>query len=297
MRLTMRHHGGGHRDEGPDRHFSDSGWVGAGPDDNLEARLAAVAEAFDESQPHVMTVLGPIDPGALGVTLVGDWHRPFSRVGGERTTALIELERLYALGVRSCIELATGATAVARADLAWVSARSPIHLIASQRPSVGSADNKSGLRLGATGLGSASEIQRLPIMDTTLPVFIDGDRAPVGWIDRSGLDQELSERMCLTSVLPAPGGARGEWKPLLGAGARLAIIVPGGGMLEAAGVVRDLVADGVGDQILLGFQDDPMSMMERFPIALMVAGLAAVEVRKLFVDNPARMLTLVAKRP
>ena len=49
---------------------SDSGWIGAGEEDDLDRRLAAEEEPFDSTRPHIMTALGAISPEAMGVALV-----------------------------------------------------------------------------------------------------------------------------------------------------------------------------------------------------------------------------------
>ena len=85
---------------------TDSGWVGAGEDDDLDRQLLEEDDAFDRGQPHVVTALGPVEPGALGVTLAGE---PIGRLAlvpssGEvdgRHEMLAELEDAYSSGVRA----------------------------------------------------------------------------------------------------------------------------------------------------------------------------------------------------
>jgi hypothetical protein len=45
---------------------TDTGWVGAGPDDDLDRRLEAEEVPFDPTRPQVRSLLGPIDPDARG---------------------------------------------------------------------------------------------------------------------------------------------------------------------------------------------------------------------------------------
>lgn len=118
----------------------DTGWVGADPDDDLDRRLAAEAdeEPFDPGRPHVMTVLGPIEPGALGLTLVDERVAatpPASAADpdlrlDDRDAVLAELEDFHAAGGRGIVDGATADWGRDAAALRWIAARAPVHLIA-----------------------------------------------------------------------------------------------------------------------------------------------------------------------
>ena len=114
----------------------DSGWVGAGEEDDLDRRLAAEAEPFDLRRPHVMTALGPIEPAALGPTLAAERISsgpPPSASNGEPAddphATLAELEDLYAAGGRAVLDATTDQGRDATV-LGWIAARAPVHLVA-----------------------------------------------------------------------------------------------------------------------------------------------------------------------
>lgn len=116
---------------------SDTGWVGAGEEDDLDRRLAEEEEAFDPRRPHVMTVLGPIEPAALGPTLVAE--RVWSAAPGsdasdgppnDRHATLAELEDLHAAGGRALLDPTTADEGRDVETLRWLAARAPVHLLA-----------------------------------------------------------------------------------------------------------------------------------------------------------------------
>jgi len=116
---------------------TDSGWVGAGPDDDLDERLAAEEGVGDRAGPHVMTLLGPIDPGALGVTLLGErltWRAdaPDSVIAAidDRHATLAELDDAYAVGVRSVFDLGDPAGRIDLAEARWLAERAATHIVA-----------------------------------------------------------------------------------------------------------------------------------------------------------------------
>lgn len=113
----------------------DTGWVGAGEEDDLDRRLAAEEEPFDLKQPHVMTTLGPIAPAALGPTLAAERVSPVSAGPGDdppddpRAT-LAELEDFFAAGGRAVLDATTADRGRDVVALRWIAARAPVHLIA-----------------------------------------------------------------------------------------------------------------------------------------------------------------------
>jgi phosphotriesterase-related protein len=94
-------------------------------------------EPFDLSQPHLMTALGPIEPGDAGFTLHHEYviaHPP----GGDQDfvlddphSALTELEAFYLAGGRTIVDMTTADDGRDAAALAWVAARSPVNLVAA----------------------------------------------------------------------------------------------------------------------------------------------------------------------
>jgi hypothetical protein len=86
-----------------------------------------------------------------------------------------------------------------------------------------------------------------------------------------------------------------EWRRDDSDGAGIVLVVPtasAGSMARAAAAIHNLVIDGgFGDRLAVGYNSDPINLMERFPVLLMEAGLSAAAVRRLLVENPARALT------
>lgn len=115
---------------------SDTGWIGAGEEDDLDRRLAAEEEPFDLRRPHVMTVRGPIEPAALGPTLAAERvvAAPGLAATGEPTddrhATLAELEDLDAAGGRALLDPTTADEGRDVEAVRWLAARAPVHLLA-----------------------------------------------------------------------------------------------------------------------------------------------------------------------
>jgi phosphotriesterase-related protein len=94
-------------------------------------------EAFDLSQPHVMTVLGPIDPDDLGFTLHHEHVVRKSLAGtadpdvvlDDPARSLAELEDAYNVGLRAIVDVTTADVGRDVVAATWVAQRSPVHLI------------------------------------------------------------------------------------------------------------------------------------------------------------------------
>lgn len=93
-------------------------------------------EEFDLTQPHVMTVLGPIDPGVLGVTLhhehviakptyVDDPDLHLDSVDA----ALAELEDAYFAGVHTVVDMTPADYGRDVTAVSWVAQRAPTHIV------------------------------------------------------------------------------------------------------------------------------------------------------------------------
>jgi phosphotriesterase-related protein len=94
--------------------------------------------AFDLSQPHVMTALGPIPPEELGVCLVEEHLLARPEPSGsfdpdlilvDRDAALAELEDLYNAGGRAVVEVSTDDYGRDLEGVRWVAARAPVHVV------------------------------------------------------------------------------------------------------------------------------------------------------------------------
>ena len=89
-------------------------------------------------QPHVMTALGPIDPGALGVTLHHEHviAKPMD-VGAADPDLLLdspdaafaELEDAFFVGLRSIVDMTPADYGRDPAAILWVAQRVPVHVI------------------------------------------------------------------------------------------------------------------------------------------------------------------------
>jgi len=97
-------------------------------------------EPFDLTQPHIMTTLGPIDPGALGFALHGQRLLTNAPSGGatdldfvldDLAKAASELEGYAVTGGQAIVEIGTGASGRNIGDLLFVAQRSPVHVVVS----------------------------------------------------------------------------------------------------------------------------------------------------------------------
>jgi hypothetical protein len=271
--------------------------VGAGGDDDLDERLMAEDEPFDERQPHVMTALGPIEPAALGITLVGAWGVPLMGPNRDPATALLDLEQLYATGVRAVVELDAADSEQRRADLAWLSARSPIHILTSagiapddavSEPASNVPPVRAGLRLLDGAPAGA-----LGVTFSRLPVFISLESVQVAL-----RGETVNSDAPHTIVADPLSASADELRGVLDAGNRLVLVAEDdtSTMPLVAALFKQLADLEFGDRLALAYRGDPITVMERMPIFLMEAGLTSADVRGILVDNPLRSLLVAGKR-
>ncbi len=312
----------------------DSGWVGAGESDDLDRSLIAEVEnePFDLATAHVMTVLGPVIPAALEVTLasgslLGADEPPDALVDGV-SLAAAELELLHAAGGRAVWISAISGDAEAM-DRAWdVATRSPCHVVLAARVrglraevasqatdqlvteltaqvTIGSGRRRVragilGVEVSAEPDGLASAVLLDTIVETHrltgVPMLLRGRARPVNdWLDQL-MDAGIRPDRVVVAL-------RHDEDPdadqrLLDAGATVLIEREVGRGItdrDLAMAIARRVTDGFGDQLLLGDRlgHGWNELLERLPLALMENGLDAPLVRRLFVENPARALTMV----
>jgi phosphotriesterase-related protein len=147
----------------------DTGWVGAGEEDDLDRRLAEEEEPFDLRRPHVMTVLGPIEPGALGVTLVDERLTGAPPDGRDDRdlrlddphASLAELEDFYAAGGRAVVDGTAPDQGRDAAALRWIAARAPAHLIAVTGRDLSRTDRPETYPIRSTETVSANLVSEL----------------------------------------------------------------------------------------------------------------------------------------
>ncbi len=96
------------------------------------------ADDFALDAPHVMTALGPVDPGALGVTLPSehvivqpqnDGADDPDRILDSVDAALAELEDASFAGVRAVVDSTTADAGRNPAATFWVAQRVPVHIV------------------------------------------------------------------------------------------------------------------------------------------------------------------------
>ena len=95
-------------------------------------------EPFDFAQPHVMTALGPIDPGALGFCLHHEHVicKPLD-VGADDpdlllddpAIAAVELEGFFAAGGRAVVDMTPADYGRDIVEITWVAQHSPAHVV------------------------------------------------------------------------------------------------------------------------------------------------------------------------
>jgi phosphotriesterase-related protein len=306
-------------------------------------------EPFDRAQPHVMTALGPIDPGALGFTLPHEHvvRQPTDAdpdlVLDDPAVALAELESYFLTGGRTIVDLTTADAGRDMTGIIWVAARAPVHLV------LATGHHRDEDAAPIAGEQNADELAEQFIRE--LSVGIDGTEAMAGVIavdfghDRITPAEErvlrAAARAHLTTGAPVTTSSlRGamaleQLAILSDEGVNPARVVFGGldagldeGYLRAvletgafamfdrwsrtqdapdearAALVKRLIDADHGMQLLisgnLGRKSSWLAyggpgfvyFLERVPLQLMEAGLTALQVRDIFIENPARALTV-----
>lgn len=286
---------------------SDSGWVGADAADDLDARLAAEDEHFDLRRPHVLTALGPVEPGALGLTQFGE--RLLDRADDEPPgggtdrfdVAVAELEDLYAVGVR-CVVALDRDHAAGAGELRRLAARSLLHLVLVADAADGDVAPDSVL--GAVRVRRSDDLAAG--LRCRLPLLVDAPVLPRQEPVRAAILGAETPPPSVT-VLGAANLARAEREEWLAAGATLAFdaFAATGEVGPAAGIVAALTGEGWADRVVLGSGltapsrlracgGDPgwAGLLERFSLDLMACEVPAAAIKAMLVDSPQRQLTI-----
>lgn len=297
----------------------DSGWVGAAPDDDLDERMAQEDEEWDRAHPYVATALGPVSPAALGPVLAGE---PFANLSGGQYTSgssaidgrhalLAELEDAYASGARTVVSVPAAGGSDSGQDVAWLAGRTQVHLVQFALHDAPDADD-GGLpeRVGgiATPVGDRARVESaanraaaaacplrlLAVEPTTAALAVEWAIAagfPPRRLAAGGCDWLADPASCEAAmaggasiVLDAGRAPDAAW--FAAEVARLVVAGFGDRLLLTAGLARP------GDLLARGGRRGLGWPMERIPLALMEAGLDALAVRRILVDNPARTLTI-----
>jgi predicted metal-dependent phosphotriesterase family hydrolase len=311
-------------------------------------------EEFDLNQPHVMTVLGAVDPAALGFTL--HHEHLFNHVNplavtdpdlviDDLASSAADLELYSAAGGRAIVDMGPADYGRSIADLLWLAQRFPVHLICTTghhkdliaAPWVGTDGAEviagrniseilegidgTGVRAGVvkagTSLNEITEVERrvlaaaartqlatgVPIsthtelgtmaleqIDILTAAGADPAHIIIGHMDARLEDQEYLRQVLDQGVfLSFDRWTRHSMAP----------------DQQRASALADLAAAGYLDQLLVsgdlarksnhlgyGGQFGFDYMVDHVPLMLMEAGFTALQVRRVFVDNPARALTI-----
>ena len=269
--------------------WSDSGWIGAGAEDDLDQRLAAEEEPFDHAQPHVMTLLGPVAPDDLGVTLFDAPLAGAESLGrlddqglpDETLLATADQLRLYHdAGGRALVTTAPPGDDRDRAARQWLAAWTPIHLIPVTEPRAGTSstrhltgmvDHVTGGIAGSPGLTSAIHVALpnptgvatgdAPLASaafaataTGAPLLLD-IADPVSALPALALPRNHGVETSRVTVIPRVAHLDADAaRALLATGATLALTLTPPISAETTrqtGMIRDLVSAGYGQHLVL----------------------------------------------
>ena len=314
-------------------------------------------EVFDLSQPHVMTVLGPIDPGALGFAL--HHEHVFCRTDpaivpdpdlwlDEPDAARQELELFFAAGGRAVVDMSPDDYGRDTSTMLQIAAHSPVHLIvvtgshkdqfaAPYRARLGDHDVdaivarnlrelhegtdgtrvRAGLVKAGSSLDTITEVEDRVLRAAARTAVVSG--APISTHTERGtmaleqvaimtaegadpsriilghLDFQLTDMPYLRDVL-ATGAyvSFDQWSKVKYASdedrARVLFELADAGHLDQLLVSGDLARKSY--QLSYGGDPGFAYFCDRVPLTLMDAGFDAPSVKCLFIDNPARALTI-----
>jgi phosphotriesterase-related protein len=311
-------------------------------------------EEIDLSQPHVMTVLGPIEPGALGFTLhhehVFNLTNPLAAgdddlVLDDIADSRLDLDVYFAIGGRSIIDMGPADYGRSVEAMLQIAQHVPVnivmvtghhkHLIAAPcvgndsveaiteqnlrelREGIDGTDVRAGLVKAGTSLNEITDIERrvleaaaktqiasgAPISTHTeqgtmaleqIEVMVAAGADP-GRITLCHMDHRLHEPEYLIEVLKTGAFISfDKWtRTEFGSDEERAAVLL---RLADAGYLDQLLVSGdfarksnhVGYGAAVGFD----YFLDRVPLMLMEAGFDALSVRRIFIENPARMLTI-----
>ena len=311
-------------------------------------------EVFDLTQPHVMTVLGPIDPGAVGFAL--HHEHVFCRTApavvpdpdlwlDDPDAARVELELFFAAGGRAVVDMSPADYGRDSAAMLQVAAHSPVHLIVVTghhkdqfaRPYAGGDDVdaivarnlrelregtdgtrvRAGLIKAGTSLDTITEVEDRVLRAAARSAVLSG--APISTHTERGtmaleqieimtgagadptriilghLDFRLTDLPYLREVCATGAHVSfDQWSKTKYAAdedrARVLLDLAEAGYLDQLLVSGDLARKSY--QLAYGGEPGFAYFCDRVPLTLMDAGFDAPSVRRLFIDNPARALTI-----
>lgn len=310
-------------------------------------------EAFDLTQPHVMTVLGAVDPGALGFCLHHEHviAKPLD-VGtadpdlmlDDANLAVQELELFFSAGGRAVVDMTPADYGRDVAEITWVAQHAPAHIVVITghhkdthaapyvgdepadviaarnimeiRQGIGDTTVKAGVIKAGTSLNAITEVEERVLraaarshLATGAPISthtdrgtmameqiailreegVDPARVVIGHLDFA-LDESYLRRIAETGAFISFD----QWSKIKYATdeARAEMVQ----RLVAAGHAAQLLISGdlARKSYWLSYGGGPgfLHFLDHVPLLLMEAGLDAPAVRRIFIDNPARALTI-----
>jgi phosphotriesterase-related protein len=325
-----------------------------GLDDGERFEPDDMDEEFDLSQPHVMTALGPIDPGALGFTLhhehIFNLTNPLAAndsdlVLDDPANSITDLELYFAAGGRAIVDMGPADYGRSVSDMLQVAQHSPVHIVLvtghhkdlicapyvkddsveaiternlrDLRDGIDGSGVRAGLTKAGTSLDEITDVERRVLQSAAktqvasgVPISTHTERgtqaleqveimaaagADPSRIILCHLDFRLDDREYLLEVLKTGAFLSfDQWSKTKYASdeerAEVLFALADAGYLDRLLVSGDLARKsnhtGYGGQP--GFE----YFIDRVPLVLMDAGFDAPSVRRIFVDNPARALTI-----
>lgn len=326
---------------------------GLDPGETFEPEDAGEEPEVSTDGPYIMTVLGPIEPDELGITLVHEHllcdpvavtgEEPDFRLDNE-DFASEEIEAFVTRGGRAIVECSPRDYGRDAAGLVRLAMRAPVHLIAV------TGRHKD---LHASQMENATDVERLTAeFVADVQEGMDGTEARAGVI-KIGTSLNEITNVERASIEAAGAAHRSTGAPvtthteagtmaleqidLLGeAGVPPQRIIVGhldrrldfdylsevanrgvflsfdqvskthyNSDVDRAAMIARLVGAGFGEQILLSHDHGRKSLYiayggypgityitERFMLQLMEAGVEAMDVRRMLIENPARALTI-----
>lgn len=266
----------------------------------------------DIRQPHIMTVLGPVEPGALGPANLAASFVP-RRESDDPAAFLSEIEEAGFAGVNALLDLRPIRSVDQSRAALWLAGRVDLHLIVTTGPATDQSSSENLARI----IGEASDgffdtgVRPGAIVTPTDAGLLDVARAvyeAVGLpliVDLRRPRLEMSDAL---ELLSASGVAAGN---VIVAGdidtvSRCAAVYDGwiylivleGGDLDGHRTAE--LHRRLPKSLLIGY-DPPVNpglsrwsgFVEQFPLQLLEAGLDAFAARELLIDRPNDALTIV----
>jgi hypothetical protein len=286
---------------------------GLAPGETFEPELL---DEIDRAQAHIMTTLGPVEPGALGVTNV---FATFATSPEDPAVMLGEIDEAGFSGINALLNIAPISNVEEAERARWLASRSDLHLLVTTAPRTGEEDATSRLLddvergIESTGVfpsaivtstdpSSLRAVGQARTM-TGLPLIIRTAEPTAASPILRSLEAAAIDPSVVTVVIDASIGAA---RQLLESKLNLLIALErGDAAFDQARLIAQLVQEGFEEQLLPGFNPragtDALSyvegsrwswLIEQFPLLLLDAGLDALAVRTLLIENPNRLLTI-----